>query len=91
VAAFRASLKYRETHEFESYRTDERRRLELLQEIARMPVRVRTLVIDKRLMTWPHMHDRDAFYGFVVKMMLKNSFGSITGATLVPDESDKKG
>ncbi|MGH2551585.1 MAG: DUF3800 domain-containing protein [Thermomicrobiales bacterium] len=89
VTAFRTSLNYRETHEFKFYRTDERRRLELLHEIARMPVRVRTLVIDKRVMTRPHMHDRDTFYGFVVKLLLRNSFGSIADATLILDESDK--
>lgn len=60
-----------------------------LRELRRHDVTIRALVVDKELMTEPHVRKRETFYTFLVKLVLTHDGGSIRDATLVLDESVK--
>lgn len=49
----------------------------------------RVLVIDKTLMTAPHMRNRETFYNFLVRLILTHDNGTIGDAVLILDESVK--
>ncbi|MDQ3512092.1 MAG: DUF3800 domain-containing protein [Chloroflexota bacterium] len=55
--------------------------------LRRQSFSARVLVVDKRLITRPHMRKRDTFYNFLVQMILRHDDGSIQDATLILDES----
>ena len=63
--------------------------MRFLTTLNRHDFRVRSLVVDKSLMTRPHMRKRDTFYNYLVKLVLEHDHGAINGATLVLDESIK--
>jgi hypothetical protein len=50
---------------------------------------VRALVVDKTLMTQPHMRRRDTFYNYLVRLILEHDGGTIQDALPVLDESVK--
>lgn len=50
---------------------------------------VRTLVVDKQLLTTPQMHERELFYNYLVRQILQHDQGRIREATLILDESVK--
>jgi hypothetical protein len=89
MRTLRNSLGYREHHEFKFSKSNQRVREEFLRLVSRLPIRVRTVVIDKRLMNHPSLSDQESFYEFVVKLLLSHSFAQLSDATLIIDESDR--
>jgi ABC-type xylose transport system permease subunit len=57
--------------------------------LRRQSFTARLLVIDKTLMTEPHMRKRETFYNFLVQMILEHDNGTINDATPILDESVK--
>lgn len=78
-----------ERFEFKFYNMKNRHRIAFLKFTGTLPVRVRLMAIDKRLVTRPQLQNRETFYGHLLGLMLENSFDAIRGATLIIDESDK--
>lgn len=64
-------------------------RYEFLKSISRFDFKVRTIIINKQLMTRPHMRNHHTFYNFVIRLILEHDHGTINGATLIIDESVK--
>lgn len=58
-----------------------------LRMLRRQDFTARVLVIDKELMTAPHMRKRETFYNFLVQLVLRHDNGTIHEATLILDES----
>lgn len=89
VRNLRDTLGYREYHEFKFSKSSQRVREEFLKRVSRLSIRVRTLIIDKRLMTQSRLRDQESFYEFVIKLLVSRPFAQISNATLVIDESDR--
>jgi hypothetical protein len=85
----RRSLGFSEDNEFKFYRSSEDVRWSFLRMLRRQAFTARVLVIDKWLMTDPHMRKRETFYNFLVQLVLKHDNGTINDATLILDESVK--
>ncbi len=85
----RLELGFNPHDEFKFNHSAEDVRLRFLRELRRHPFSVRALVVDKTLMTKPHMRKQETFYNFLVKMILTHDNDTITDAILVLDESVK--
>ncbi len=73
----------------EFYRSSDDVRIAFLRMLARQDIAVRALVIDKTLMTRPHMQKRETFYNYLIRMILTHDNDTISDAMLVLDESVK--
>jgi hypothetical protein len=89
VDRYRALLKYPADVEFKFCKSSDRVRIGFLEAIASYNFKVRTLVIDKRLISKPHMQKKETFYNYLVRLVLDYDFGTISNATLILDESIK--
>jgi hypothetical protein len=89
IDELRQSLGFAPRNEFKFYKSDDTVRRAFLAMLRRQDFTARIVVIDKHLMTQPHMRKRDTFYNFVVKMVLTYDNGTISNATLILDESVK--
>jgi hypothetical protein len=89
VDALRQGLGFAAGNEFKWYRSDEETRWAFLRMLRKQDFTARVLVIDKMLMTAPHMRKQETFYNFLVQLVLKYDNGTIQGASLVLDESVK--
>jgi hypothetical protein len=87
VDQLRESLGFAPGNEFKWVNSADDVRWAFLRMLRRQDFTARALVIDKTLMTSSHMHKRETFYNFLVKMVLKYDSGTIRDATLVVDES----
>lgn len=85
----RSSLNFRPDHEFKFYNTRPVDRLAFLRVLNRHEVLFRALVVDKHELTRPHMRDREVFYNYLLKMLLKYDNQRIQDATLIIDQRDK--
>ncbi len=76
-----------ETYEFKFTHAHHDIRQAFFHALRPYPFKVRALVVDKKRLEAPHLRKKETFYNYLVKMALKNDFGTISGATLVIDES----
>ncbi len=89
IADLRQHLHYRDDHEFKFTRSKPATRLQFIGVLRRHEVLIRTLVVDKRRLTLPHMRTTDIFYNYLVNQLLTHDDGRITDATLILDERQK--
>ncbi len=89
IVSLRESLGFAATNEFKFYSSSEDVRVSFLRMLRRQNFSVRVLVVDKTLMTQPHMQKRETFYNFLVRMVLTYDNATIRDATLILDESVK--
>jgi len=89
VDELRSSLGFEAGNEFKWVNSSHDVRWAFLRMLRRQDFTARVLVIDKELMTAPHMRKRDTFYNFLVQLVLKHDNGTIREATLILDESVK--
>lgn len=89
IDELRESLGFDRGNEFKWVRSSADVRWSFLQMLRRQDFTARVLVIDKTLMTAPHMHKRDTFYNFLVRMILTHDNGTIQDAIVILDESVK--
>ncbi len=89
IDRLRESLGFSATNEFKFSNSPEDVRWSFLRMLRQQSFSVRALVVDKTLMTQPHMRKRDTFYNFLVRMILTHDNGTIANATVVLDESVK--
>jgi hypothetical protein len=89
INELRNSLGFASNNEFKFYNSSDDVRLAFFEMLRRQSFSVRVLVVDKHLMTQPHMRKRDVFYQFLVKMVLTYDNGTIQNAMLILDESVK--
>lgn len=87
IDELRASVGFAPHVEFHFASSSSAIRERFLQAIQPLEFNVRALIIDKQLMTRPHMRKRETFYNYVVRLCLTYDSGVITDATLVLDES----
>ncbi len=83
----RLSLGKPETYEFKFTHAHHTIRQAFFHALRPYPFTVRALVVDKQRLEAPHLRKKGTFYNYLVKMALKNDFGTISNATLVIDES----
>lgn len=89
IDELRASLGFSPRDEFKFSHSAKDVRERFLRELRRHPIAVRALVVDKTLLTRPHMRKRETFYNYLIKLILQHDGGAIANATLVLDESVK--
>lgn len=89
IDRLRSSLGFTAGNEFKFYQSSHEVRLSFLRVLRRQDFTARALVIDKRLMTRPHMRKRETFYNFLVQMILHHDNDTISDAMIVLDESVK--
>ena len=89
ITDLRKRIGFADHEEFKFSRSSNDIRDTFLREIRRKEFYVRSLVVNKELMTRPNMKNRETFYQYLVKLILTHDFGTITDATLVLDESVK--
>lgn len=89
IDALRRELGFAPGNEFKFSNSREEVRWAFLRMLRRQDFNVRALVIDKTLMTQPHMQKRETFYSFLIRTVLTHDKGTIRDATLVLDESVK--
>ncbi len=89
VAALRARLGFAEGNEFKWYKSSEETRWAFLRMLRKQDFAARVLVIDKTLITAPHMRKGETFYNELIQLVLRHDDGSITDATVILDESVK--
>lgn len=83
IRAFRASLKWNSQQEFKFSKTREDIRLAFFRAVAPCKFFVRSIVIDKKLITSQKFRtDRIAFYNYAIQEVLTHSYGSIMGAKI---------
>ncbi len=85
----RDQLGFAPRNEFKFYHSSTDVRLSFLRMLRRQDFVVRALVIDKPLMTRPHMQTRDTFYNYLVMLILQHDNNTISDAMIVLDESVK--
>jgi hypothetical protein len=85
----RRDLGFNPYDEFKFSHSAEDVRSRFLRTLVQFPFAVRAVVIDKTLMTRPHMRNQETFYNFLVRMILTHDNGTIRDATIVLDESVK--
>lgn len=85
----RERLGFAPTNEFKFSNSSGLVREAFLRLVIRQECSVRALVIDKTLMTRPHMQKRETFYNFLVKLILTHDNGTIRDALVILDESVK--
>ena len=85
----RASLGFATGNEFKWVNSSPDVRWAFLRLLRKQDFTARVLVVDKTLMTAPHMRKRDTFYNFLVQLILKHDNGTIQDAILILDESVK--
>jgi hypothetical protein len=89
IGQLRASLGFEPDNEFKWVNSSKDVRWAFLRMLRRQDFTARVLVIDKELLTTPHMRKRDTFYNFLVQLVLRHDNGTIREATLILDESVK--
>ena len=85
----REQLGFAPNNEFKWTKSSVDVRWAFLRMLRRQDFTARVLVVDKMLMTTPHMRKRDTFYNFLVQMVLQHDNETIQDATLILDESVK--
>ena len=89
VGQLRVSLGFQRDNEFKWVNSSKDVRWAFLRMVRQQDFTARILVIDKELMTTPHMRKRETFYNFLVQLVLKHGDDTIRDATLILDESVK--
>lgn len=89
VADLRKRLGFADGNEFKFYSASHEVRMAFMRMLRRQDFRARTLVIDKTLMTRPHLQKRETFYSYLVKLILEHDHGTIADAMLILDQSVK--
>jgi hypothetical protein len=89
IDELRASLGFAAGNEFKWVNSSESVRWAFLRMLRRQDFSARVLVVDKSLMTYQHMRNKETFYNFLVQMVLRYDNGTIQEATLILDESVK--
>jgi hypothetical protein len=89
VDELRESLGFSPKNEFKFYNSSEYVRQAFMEMLMHQNFSARVLVVDKHLMTQPHMHKRETFYNYLVRLVLTYDNDSILNATLILDESIK--
>jgi hypothetical protein len=85
----RDSLGFAPGNEFKWVNSSADVRWSFLRLLRKQDFAARVLVIDKMLMTAPHMRNRETFYNFLVRLILTHDDGTIRDAVLILDESVK--
>lgn len=85
----RKQLHYSESTEFKFVHSSIDVRQRFLRVLVRHDVLIRSIVVDKHLLTVPHMRERETFYNYLVKMLLKYDDGRLRNAMLVLDQRGK--
>jgi len=78
-----------ERFEFKFARVNPDLRMDFMYLLRKHDLLIRTLVVDKRLLTLPHMQKTETFYNYLVRQLLSNDGGRILDATLILDERAK--
>src|SRR5680860_482659 len=81
----RKQLHYGDRHEFKFTTSEIRVRRALLRTITRHDVLIRSLVVDKHLLSEPHMRKTETFYNSLVRMLLEHDNGRLRESTLILD------
>ena len=89
ISELRERLGFAPDNEFKFYHSSRDVRLSFLRMLRRQDFVARALVIDKTLMTRPHMRKRETFYSYLVRMILEHDNDTISDAMIVLDESVK--
>jgi hypothetical protein len=89
VEELRVSLGFDRRNEFKWANSSPEVRWSFLAMLRRQEFTARVLIIDKMLMTAPHMQKRDTFYNFLVRLILTHDNGTIQDAIVILDESVK--
>jgi len=87
VEQVRAALHYPSGTEFKFSKSSVAVREAFLNAINPFQFQVRALIADKETITRPYMHNKETFYNYFVRLVLDYDYGSISGATLILDES----
>lgn len=87
IDRLRQSLGYAPEVEFHFAKSSGAIRERFLRTIQPLRFAIRTLIVDKQLITRPHMRKRETFYNYLVRLCLTYDDGAINGATLILDES----
>lgn len=89
VEQLRTALRYPPGMEFKFSSSSHAIREQFLGAIDPLSFKVRSLIVDKELLTSPQMRRKETFYNYFVRLVLDYDYGSISKATLVLDESFK--
>jgi len=89
IDQLRQALGFASGNEFKFYQSSHHTRMTFLRMLRRQNFTAQVLVIDKTLMTRPHMRKQETFYNYLVKMILDHDDGTIIDAMIVLDESAK--
>ncbi|MGI8748358.1 MAG: DUF3800 domain-containing protein [Deinococcus sp.] len=74
--------------EFKFNKTSDYFRLQFLEAVRDLPFKVRSIIVDKQLLTSDvRRRDKEKFYGYFVRQLLEHNRGSIQGAKLRVDGS----
>jgi hypothetical protein len=89
IDGLRRTLGFAPGNEIKFYQSSHDTRLAFLRMLRRQNFSARVLVIDKTLMTRPHLQKRETFYSYLVKLILERDIEAISDAMIVLDESAK--
>jgi hypothetical protein len=88
VKELRRELGFPEDVEFKFFKSKHSVREKFLQTISSFQFRVRSLVVDKKLIKSDELrNNKNSFYSYIIKMVLKHSDGSILNAKVKIDGS----
>ena len=86
IKELRRALNFSEHTEFSFSHSSKETRVAFLTRVARYKFRIRAIVMDKSCIYSPELrHSKESFYRYAIKMVLKNSFGTIQEARLKID------
>jgi hypothetical protein len=86
IKELRRGLGLSDAYEFRFNGSSKEYRIAFLARVAKFKFRVRAIVMDKRRIYGAEMRrSKESFYRYAIKMVLKYSFGKITGARLKID------
>lgn len=90
IEAFRLNNRFSIDHEFKFYSSPDSVRERFLRLLLKHECMIRCLVVDKHLLTKGHMRDKEIFYNYLTKMLLKYDGGRLDDARLILDRRDQK-
>ncbi len=87
VDELRLTLRYPPRVEFRFAKSSIAVREQFLRTIAPLQFQVRALIVNKELLTRPHLRSKESLYNYFVRQVLDHHLGAIRGARLILDES----
>jgi hypothetical protein len=86
IKELRRALRFSDQTEFRFSHSSQETRLAFLARVAKFDFRIRAIVMDKTCLHSPKLRgSKESFYRYAIKMVLKNSFGTIRKARLKID------